>query len=121
MCAKVVSTYAGSTDSDGCAENNIRAAASYEAHWSCLVRALKLNFVLRAANGINVSSEEIKAELGCHYRVPHVRCIVRTRMMCQTGRARAAGARRRGCIVAWLCERAPLWVVVHVCMLLREV
>jgi hypothetical protein len=25
----------------------------------------------------------------------------------------------RGDIVAWLCERAPLWVVVHVCALLR--
>ena len=24
-----------------------------------------------------------------------------------------------GDIVAWLCERAPLWVVVHVCALLR--
>ena len=32
---------------------------------------------------------------------------------------RAAGA--RGAIVAWLCERAPLWVVVHVCALLRDV
>jgi hypothetical protein len=43
---------------------------------------------------------------------------VRTRVMCQAGRARAADA--RGDIVAWLCERAPLWVVVHVCALLRE-
>ncbi len=43
---------------------------------------------------------------------------MRTRVMCQAGRARAADA--RGDIVAWLCERAPLWVVVHVCALLRE-
>ena len=52
-----------------------------------------------------------------HYLVPHVRFVARTRVMCQAGRARAAGA--RGDIVAWLCERAPLWVVVHVCALLR--
>ncbi len=52
-------------------------------------------------------SPPLEAELACHYRVPHVRCTVRTRVMCQAGRARAAGA--RGDIVAWLCERAPLW------------
>ncbi len=55
-----------------------------------------------------------------HYFVPHVAFVVRTRVMCQAGRACAAGARRRGHIVAWLCEGAPLWVVVHVCALLRE-
>jgi hypothetical protein len=52
-----------------------------------------------------------------HYLVPRVRFVVRTRVMCQAGRARAADA--HGDIVAWLCERAPLWVVVHVCALLR--
>ena len=52
-----------------------------------------------------------------HFLEPHVRFVVRTRVLCQAGRARAAGA--RGDIVAWLCERAPLWVVVHVCALLR--
>ena len=71
-----------------------------------------LNFVLRVVRGIDCGTE-----LACHYRVPHVRCIVRARVMCQAGRARAAGS--RGDIVAWLCERAPLWVVVHVCALLR--
>ncbi len=49
--------------------------------------------------------------------VPHVRFVVRTRVMCQAGRARTASA--RGDIVAWMCERAPLWVVVHVRALLR--
>ena len=79
---------------------------------------MKLNFVLRAMDGIDdLDSPPLVAELACHYRVPHVRCIVRTRVMCQADRARAAGA--RGDIVAWLCERAPLWVVVHVCALLR--
>jgi hypothetical protein len=58
-------------------------------------------------------------ELRRHYRVPHVRCIVRTRVMCQAGRARGCVDSRDG-IVAWLCERAPLWVVVRVCALLRE-
>jgi hypothetical protein len=74
---------------------------------------LGLNFVLRVVGGIDCGTE-----LACHYRVPHVRCIARTRVMCQAGRARAADA--RGDIVAWLCERAPLWVVVHVCALLRD-
>ena len=57
--------------------------------------------------------------ISAHFLEPHVRFVVRTRVMCQAGRARAAGGRRRGDIVAWLCERAPLWVVVHVCALLR--
>jgi len=48
---------------------------------------------------------------------PHVRFVVRTRVMCQAGRARAAD--EYGDNVAWLCERAPLWVVVHLCALLR--
>ena len=59
------------------------------------------------------------AFISAHFLEPHVRFVVRTRAMCQAGRARAAGGRRRGDIVAWLCERAPLWVVVHVCALLR--
>jgi hypothetical protein len=54
-----------------------------------------------------------------HYLVPHIGFVVRTRVMCQTGR-RAHAADAHGDIVAWLCERAPLWVVVHVCALLRE-
>ena len=73
-----------------------------------VLRSLKLNFVLRVMDGIRAfGSPPLKAELACHYRVPHVRCIVRTRVMCQAGRARAT---------SW---RAPLWVV-HVCALLRE-
>ena len=57
------------------------------------------------------------AFISANFLEPHVRFVVRTRVMCQAGRARAAGV--RGDIVAWLCERAPLWVVVHVCALLR--
>jgi hypothetical protein len=53
-----------------------------------------------------------------YYRLPHVRVVVRSRLMCQAGRARAAGA--RDAILAWLCERAPLWVVVHVVALLHR-
>ena len=59
------------------------------------------------------------AFISAHFLEPHVRFVVRTRVMCQAGRAHAAGGRRRCDIVAWLCERAPLWVVVHVCALLR--
>ena len=50
--------------------------------------------------------------------MPRVGFIVRTRVMCQAERARAADS--HGDIVAWLCEHAPLWVVVHVCALLRD-
>ena len=53
-----------------------------------------------------------------HFLVPHLGFILRTRVMCQAGRARASDS--HGDIVAWLCERAPLWVVVHVCALLRD-
>jgi hypothetical protein len=79
-----------------------------------LVGILRLNFVLRVVGDI-----ACEPELACHYRVPHVRGIVRTRVVCQAGRAHAAVG-SSGDIVAWLCERAPLWVVVHVCALLRE-
>jgi hypothetical protein len=41
-----------------------------------------------------------------HYAVPHVAWLVRTRVMCQASRARAACTRRRG-----VGERAPLWAV----------
>jgi hypothetical protein len=57
------------------------------------------------------------AFISAHFLEPHVRVFVRTRVMCQAGRAHAADV--HGDIVAWLCERAPLWVVVHVCALLR--
>jgi hypothetical protein len=80
-----------------------------------LLAMLSRNFVLPEIPGL--ASDEL-AELRCHYRVPHVRHIVRTRVMCQAGRARASGA--HGDTAAWLCERAPLWVVVHVCALLRD-
>ena len=79
-----------------------------------LVDMLRLNFVLRVMPGMDCGTA-----LACHYRVPHVRCIARTRVMCQAGRAHAAVG-SRGDIVAWLCERAPLWVVVHVCALMRD-
>ena len=57
------------------------------------------------------------AFISAHFLEPHARFVVCTRVMCQAGRARAADV--HGDIVAWLCERAPLWVVVHVCALLR--
>ena len=55
-----------------------------------------------------------------HYSVAHVGFVVRTRVMCQAGRARAAATTHRRGVLAWLCERAPLWVVVHVCAFLRD-
>ena len=95
---------------DGCfrADNAFGAAGKLS-----LVGMMRFNFVLRVVQGFDCGTE-----LACHYRVPHVRGVVRTRVMCQAGRALAAVG-SRGDIVAWLCERAPLWVVVHVCALLR--
>ncbi len=52
-----------------------------------------------------------------HYDVQHVGFVVRTRVLCQGARARAGA---RGDVLSWLCERAPLWVVAHVCVLLRD-
>jgi hypothetical protein len=89
-----------------------------------LQAAAASNFRLRACDvapfdgRASPAARALVRELGCHFRVPHVRFIVRTRVLCQAGRCRApAGA--RGASVAWLLERAPLWVVVHVCALLR--
>ena len=82
-----------------------------------MTRILAANFTLRHLGVLGCESN--LAELSAHYRQPHVRFVARTRVMCQAGRARAV-ADAAADIVAWLCERAPLWVVVHVCELLRE-
>jgi hypothetical protein len=83
-----------------------------------LLDALQVNYTIRR---MLVMGSVGAAELACHYRVPHVRLVARTRVMCQAGRASAADAVAARCsIVAWLCERAPLWVVVRVCALLRN-
>ena len=60
-----------------------------------------------------------RVHITAHFRAPYVRFLVRTRVMCQAGRARASDD-ARGDILTWVCERAPLWVVVNVCALLRE-
>ena len=54
-----------------------------------------------------------------HYGVPHFEFVVRTRVLCQAGRAIAAAC-VRGDVVALMCRREPLWVVVHACALLRD-
>jgi hypothetical protein len=81
-----------------------------------LSRALARNFTMRRIPAVADLRAEFLRELDCAYRVPHVRLVARTRVMCQAGRARAA----RCGAAAWLCERAPLWVVVRVCALLRD-
>ena len=53
-----------------------------------------------------------------HYYAEMVHFIVRTRVLCQAGRAKPAGG--KGDFIVWLCTRAPLWVVVQVCTLLRK-
>ncbi len=74
-----------------------------------------MNFCVRH---LGLGDERVRAELRRYYRVPHVRGVVRARMMCQAGRCVAVEA-TAGCVEAWLCVRAPLWVVVRVCQLLR--
>ncbi len=102
----------------GTPDNNCYIGATGAAAFGeALLRCLKLNFVLRGMPGAPPTSPLLR-ELAAHYRVPRIRLITRARAMCQAGRARAAGA--RGNAIAWLCERAPLWVVVHVCALLRD-
>ena len=78
------------------------------------------NFALRRVYHRTLSGVSLQeVALQDHYRVPHVRFVARTRVLCQAGRARADGV---GVVktLNWLCERAPLWVVVHVCALLRD-
>jgi hypothetical protein len=62
-------------------------------------------------------SPETNVLLAARWRDPRVRWLARTRVMCQAGRARAGGVRAN---VAWLMERAPLWVVARVVALLYE-
>ena len=51
----------------------------------------------------------------CHYRVPHVRFVARSRALWQAGRCASVGPPR---VLPWLLRTAPLWVVVRVCELL---
>ena len=83
---------------------------------TALSAMLTRNFVVRHIPGWY----SVLPDLRSHYRVPRVRFIARTRALCQEGRCRAACSRGELQDLAWLCERAPLWVVVHVCALLRE-
>ena len=62
-------------------------------------------------------STEFFRLLGCHYRVPHVRFVVRSRALCQAVGGVGVGS---GSVVLWLLRNAPLWVVVGVCELLRK-
>ena len=52
------------------------------------------------------------------FKVPALDLLVRLRVLCQAGRACAAGG--HSATVAWVCETAPLWLVVQVCVLLRD-
>jgi hypothetical protein len=54
----------------------------------------------------------------CRYHLPHVRWLLRTRVMCQAGRAHAAEDAPIHDTASWLCARAPLWVFAQVCALL---
>ena len=61
-----------------------------------------------------------ESSLTGYYREPLIRLVVSMRTLCIAGRARAAVATRERSGMMWLCAAAPLWVVVHACMLLRD-
>ena len=74
-------------------------------------------FGLRVVYGCDILADE----LACHYRVPHMRLVLRTRAMFQAKpvvRARAAGTNND--IAVWLYEKATLKVFIMVCELLRD-
>ena len=84
--------------------------------WNATLRHCALELALPARDDV---TRAIATAMALRYREPYVHVVARTRVMCQAGRARAAGTRSDA--MAWLCERAPLWVVVHVCALVRDV
>jgi hypothetical protein len=113
-----------------------RLDTTVEVAADAVLRFLKLNFVFRTIYGVDdFGSPPLAAELACKYRMPQVRCVVRTRVMCQAGRARAADAATLWCgclcvdlchkyilyLYLYFCVRAPLWVVARVCALLRDI
>ena len=73
-------------------------------------KLLKTNFVLRTLSLTGAAA--LNTELERRHRMPHVRFLIRTRALCLAGRCCAAGG--RSAIAAWLCERAPLWMLVRV-------
>ena len=54
-----------------------------------------------------------------HYYDVHVNMVVRLRLACQAKSCSWINQATRSSTAAWLCTNAPLWVVVHVCKLLR--
>ena len=62
-------------------------------------------------------SADLDRELKCHYRVPHIRFVLRSRVLWQTG---CCAGIVSASVVRWLLRNAPLWVVVRVCELLRK-
>ena len=88
---------------------------------SALEGAVQRNFALQCLR-LTGGGDSLRGELRCRYRLPHVRLVLRTRVLCQAGRAgRAATITTTGPhwdTMAWLMERAPLWVVARVCGLL---
>jgi hypothetical protein len=80
---------------------------------------LRLNPVIRHVFRHGV--ESLRGELRARYRVcAHVRLVVRTRALTQSNRCRASGVAVGDDVFVWLCERAPIWVVVHVCGLICD-
>ena len=79
--------------------------------------ALRFNYHLQRLNLLaeSVLANTVNAALTQRYRsLPRVRFLLRMRALCLGGRAEVAGELP----VTWICERAPLWVLVRVAQLL---
>jgi hypothetical protein len=110
-----------------CLHNRGDWAVPQSEAWAGFSSAIRESLALRYVDAPCVDAATL-AELRRRYRAPRVRLLVRTRAMCLAGRAavaaaageEGAAAAAAGAAAAWLCVRAPLWVVVRVCELLRE-
>jgi hypothetical protein len=65
-------------------------------------------------------NDALSHELLARYRIPHVRFLIRTRELMRNSRAQLALDGNALCPIAWVCNRAPLWVAVQVVQLLCD-
>ena len=59
------------------------------------------------------------SDVGLRAVAPQVHALVRCRALFLSGRSAVAEA-GAGTVFSWLCMRAPLWVAVRACELLRQ-
>ena len=65
-------------------------------------------------------NDALGRELLARYRIPHVRFLIRTRELMRNSRAQLALDGNALCPIAWVCNRAPMWVAIQVVQLLCD-